>query len=85
MGAVNSERGGGGFLLFPSADGGWVNNRLSPSGQMGLSGPRETEPRHCCCLKTHGKNTQTRMYRTQSHISLQAANIFLSALKCGEA
>lgn len=36
-GAVNSEGRGGGFLLFPLADWGWVNNRLSLLGQMGLS------------------------------------------------
>lgn len=37
MGAVNSGEGGSGFLLFPLADWGRVNNRLSPLRQMGLS------------------------------------------------
>jgi len=37
MGAVNSKEGGEGLLLFPLADCGWVNNRLSLPGQMGLS------------------------------------------------
>lgn len=79
--AVHSSEGGGGFLLFPLADSGWVNNRLSPLGQMGLSlVPGRLSPT-VVALKTP---KAVHINCTQTHISLQAANIFYSALMCSE-
>lgn len=88
MGAVESDEGGGGgggLLLFPLADGGRVNNRSSLSGQMGLSEVPGILSTASVVIWKHTLSEKPSQTRTQTHISSQAANIFHSALKCGEA